>query len=84
VLTDDSVPIHLDVELLIGHLDPVTEKSGQIGRLENLGYNVGSGTPDDDRLFRRAVEEFQCDQNLTVDGVCGPQTQAKLEKVHGA
>ena len=62
----------------------MTEKSGQVGRLENLGYHAGSGTPEEERLFRRAVEEFQCDHKLAVDGVCGPQTQAKLEEVHGS
>jgi peptidoglycan hydrolase-like protein with peptidoglycan-binding domain len=33
--------------------------------------------------FRSAVEEFQCDHGLTVDGDCGAQTQAKLLSVHG-
>jgi len=84
VMDDDTVPIHLDVKLLIGHLDPATEKSGQIGRLENLGYHTGSGGPDEERLFKRAVEEFQCDHHLAVDGICGPQTQAALERVHGS
>ena len=47
------------------------------------GYDAGDPDhPDDDR-FESAVEEFQCDSNLTVDGQCGPQTQAKLKDVHG-
>ena len=33
--------------------------------------------------FLSAVEEFQCDHGLTVDGKCGPATQAKLKQVHG-
>jgi len=34
--------------------------------------------------FLSAVEEFQCDNGLTVDGDCGPNTQAKLKEVHGS
>jgi peptidoglycan hydrolase-like protein with peptidoglycan-binding domain len=30
------------------------------------------------------VQEFQCDHQLKVDGVCGPQTQAKLVDAHGS
>jgi len=29
------------------------------------------------------VGNFQRDHGLTVDGKCGPLTQAKLKKVHG-
>jgi N-acetylmuramoyl-L-alanine amidase len=65
----------------IGDLDPVEEVSGQLARLNNLGYFPGDGTDQD--AFESAVEEFQCDHGLTVDGKCGPITQAKLKKVHG-
>jgi hypothetical protein len=34
-------------------------------------------------LFLSAVEEFQCDHGLGVDGKCGPATQAKLKQIHG-
>lgn len=119
----------------IGDLDPVDQLSGQIARLNNLGYFAGdpsnpqaasdpsgcgcngtnTGTDTDSssgtdsstaagsdsssgtgstggqtpyqqtpyQKFRSAVEEFQCDNNLTVDGICGPATQATLLKVHG-
>jgi hypothetical protein len=71
------------ISLKIGHLDPVTEISGQIGRLNNLGYAAGSLDGSDDDAFDSAVQEFQCDNGLTVDGDCGPQTQSKLKQVHG-
>jgi N-acetylmuramoyl-L-alanine amidase len=74
---------NLDIPMLIGHLDPVESKSGQIARLANLGYEPGDvDVPDDERL-RSAIEEFQCDQSLPVDGICGADTQAKLKDVHG-
>lgn len=30
-----------------------------------------------------AIEEFQCDHHLKVDGICGGGTQAKLKEIHG-
>ena len=52
----------------IGHLDPVDEISGQIARLNNLGYFAGDpNRPDQAMVFKSAVEEFQCDASLTVD-----------------
>lgn len=77
-----------DIEVRIGHLDPESEETGQIARLNNLGYSAGPlDTPDKDRL-KSAIEEFQCDQNIRgangrVTGICDKQTQAKLKQVHG-
>ncbi len=71
------------IPIKIGHLDPVEEQTGQIARLNNLGYFAGSSERIDEQLLKSAVEEFQCDQGLTVDGKCGPVTQAKLKKNHG-
>ena len=67
----------------IGHLDPVDTMSGQQGRLNNLGYLAGNSTDLSDAQFLSAVEEFQCDQGLKVDGAVGPATQAKLKTIHG-
>jgi len=70
--------------LKLGHLDPVEEITGQVWRLNNLGYRAGSATDVEDPIFKSAVEEFQCDYALTVDGVCGPNTQGKLKDTHGS
>ena len=51
--------------------------------MSNLGYYLGPLDADNPAKFRSAVEEFQCDYGLTVDGDCGPNTQAKLKQVHG-
>lgn len=78
------------LSLNIGHLDPVDTVSGWQGRLRNLGYRPGpvngkttdtNGVERDD--LKGAVEEFQRDNPLSVDGIAGPITQARLEKVHG-
>ncbi|WP_266158037.1 PGRP and LysM peptidoglycan-binding domain-containing protein [Dyella silvatica] len=75
------------IPLRVGYLDPVDELSGQRERLNNLGYAAGAPAEADatarDKLFRSAVEEFQCDLQLQVDGICGPLTQAKLKSTHG-
>ncbi len=73
----------LEIPLLIGHLDPVEKQSGQMARLNNLGYEAGDPAKPDKEVFRSAVEEFQCDQKLPVNGDCEGDTQAKLKTVHG-
>ncbi len=69
--------------LKIGHLDPVEEFSGQKARLNNLGYRAGDATSSDDPQFLSALEEFQCNAKLKVDGASGPKTQSKLKELHG-
>ena len=74
----------MEIPLKIGHLDPVDKLSGQKARLNNLGYDAGDPAGPQDMQSRAAVEEFQCDQKLQVDGNCGPATQAKLLEKHGS
>ena len=85
IIQDDSQTAFnfVEIPLKIGHLDPVEELTGQQARLKNLGYFFGEIGDKEDESFRAAVEEFQCDNSLTVDGICGPKTQAKLKAVHG-
>jgi hypothetical protein len=84
VIQDAQTPLdNTRIAIRIGDLDPVTEISGQIARLNNLGYFAGDIKSPDHVAVESAVEEFQCDNNLTVDGICGPKTQAQLKKVHG-
>jgi Putative peptidoglycan binding domain/LysM domain len=71
------------IPIKIGHLDPVEEVSGQQARLQNLGYYLGKIGGTGDAELESAIEEFQCDAGIGVDGICGPATQAKLKQVHG-
>lgn len=71
------------IPIKIGHLDPVEEISGWRARLNNLGYNAGTSDDPKDPLMLSAVEEFQIDYELKLDGICGQQTQAKLKEIHG-
>jgi hypothetical protein len=83
-IQDDQTPAsYTQIPLKVGDLDPVDQVSGQTARLNNLGYFAGDVPTPDPKTFESAVEEFQCDQSLTVDGICGPDTQASLKKVHG-
>jgi hypothetical protein len=84
IIRGDQTPFANEVlPIRIGHLDPVEEISGQVGRLNNLGYSAGKIDGSDEEEFSSAVQEFQCDNGLTVDGICGSQTQAKLKQVCG-
>ena len=50
--------------------------------LDRLGYDIGSWGIDGDfgSATEAAVQEFQQDHQLIVDGVCGPNTWDALEK----
>lgn len=69
--------------LKIGHLDPVKENTGVQARLNNLGFDCGKVDGINGPKTKTAVRAFQEKYELTVDGIPGPQTQAKLKEVHG-
>lgn len=71
--------------LLVSELPDVSSPEGQRVRLDTLGYvPVVHDEPEDaDTPSRWAIEAFQCEHELLVDGNCGPTTQAKLVEVHG-
>ena len=86
--TDENAGLFIEEQdrhilIKIGHLDPVEERSGQIARLNNIGYGDGHMTGQAENQFLMAVEEFQCEHELKVDGICGSNTQSKLVEVHG-
>jgi len=81
-----AVPFDEMINIKIGHLDPVDTTSGIQARLNNLGYDAGPVDGNESEQVRASVEEFQCDYFKTldqIDGKCGPNTQAKLKKIHG-
>jgi N-acetylmuramoyl-L-alanine amidase len=74
---------HCTWRLKLGWLDPVHSVSGIQARLNNLGHNSGPVDGVHGRITTAAVKEFQKKHDLTVDGIPGPVTQAKLQEVHG-
>jgi N-acetylmuramoyl-L-alanine amidase len=78
------LPIH------VAHLDPVTEPSGVWMRLEHLGYLApripGTSLGDAERRSRLAdaIESFQRDQGLTVNGVVDEALCSALCRAHGS
>lgn len=71
------------VEVKLGHLDPITELTGQQARLTALGFDCGLLTPKTNKRYEKALEEYQQVMGLKVDGICGPETQKSLEKEYG-
>jgi hypothetical protein len=75
--------LSLAIPFKIGHLDPVDEPSGWRGRLMNLGYFSPAADDSDPIRLRYALEEFQCDHKLKINGEADDATRAKLKEVHG-
>jgi putative peptidoglycan binding protein/LysM domain-containing protein len=87
-ITPDAAEGHLLIQhreflIKIGHLDPIDTITGVQARLKNLGYYGGKVDGVEGKQTLSTIEEFQCDHGLTVDGIAGPNTQAKLKEVHG-
>jgi hypothetical protein len=78
--------------LKIGHLDPADTDTGLWARLRNLGYLVDEeiaalelppDAPPDGDTLAFAIELFQRDHQLTVDGTDVQSVRDKLREIHG-
>jgi len=86
---------HEKLPARIGWLEPiemvddagktVANPMGVQQRLNNLGYCAGYDDECDgtSMQYKWAVEEFQCDNKIPVDGKVGPTTRAKILEAHG-
>ncbi|XXY48272.1 peptidoglycan-binding domain-containing protein [Sorangium sp. So ce269] len=70
-------------DLAIGHLDPVEAPAGLAARLSALGYWMGDPGDVDEDMLRFAIELFQYDHGLTVDGERTPSLETAVEDAHG-
>jgi len=85
IIKEGETPLrNVPLTIKIGNLDPVSEQSGQVARLRNLGYYPAAERKIDERLLDSAVQQFQLHHGLKVDGICGPATRAKLKEVYGS
>jgi Putative peptidoglycan binding domain/LysM domain len=75
--------------LFIGHLNPIKDTkdegiSGVQSRLKNLGYPVGAVDGKMSPSTRAAIQAFQSDHDMTVDGEVSDALIARLQKEYGA
>jgi hypothetical protein len=81
VFQEPRAVYHVDV----GHVDPVTERSGVFGRLRQLGYLRPDASPedlsDDDR--RGVLGAFQADHGLPPTDTLDDATRALLVRLFG-
>ncbi len=78
--------------LKIGHLDPVDTDTGLWARLRNLGYLVDEeadgkepepDAPPEPEALAFAVELFQRDHKLAIDGSNTGSVKSKLKEIYG-
>jgi peptidoglycan hydrolase-like protein with peptidoglycan-binding domain len=72
-------------QVLIGHLDPITEPNGVLQRLRSLGH-VSPRTivdPSDAEAVGRVVRAFQRARGLALTGTVDDATRAALKQAHG-
>lgn len=75
-----------EIALEVGSLHPFDTESGWLSRLHNLGYleAPAAAVKDVDPVeLAAAIEEFQCDHGLSIDGVASPALLAALRDAHG-
>jgi len=78
---EPGTPAERSFTIRLGHLDPISTRSGVVQRLSNLGYRVGSG---DDESLRRALIQFQTAQGLDPTGELDDAVRDALEQTHGS
>jgi len=73
-----------EYRLLLRELDPIGTVSGVQARLNNLGFVSGPVDGIQGPLTTAAVRRFQQSFSpLTVDGIIGPKTRARLQEEYG-
>lgn len=81
VQPDGTHPKAVKMNVVIEKLDPPDKPEGARDRLDAMGYGPGDGSDKPD--FRKAVEEFQCDNSLDATGDMDAPTQGKLKESFG-
>lgn len=68
----------------VGYLDPVTDMSGVIQRLRNLGSWCDIAGLPTAIAFEQAIRAFQAQQEITVTGVMDDKSREALVRAHGS
>jgi hypothetical protein len=72
-----------ELDLALGHVDPVEEVSGIQARLNNLGFFCGEEDGELDPLVEQAIMDFQAHHKLEPTGEIDDATKNKLLEEHG-
>jgi hypothetical protein len=80
---DDAGDAAISWTLSLGNLDPIETVSGIQARLKNLGYDPGAIDGVNGPNTEAAVKQFQQDNELKNDGICGPITTKALKTAYG-
>ncbi len=73
------------IPLQIGHMDPISERSGAPARLLNLGYlSALGGEGEGDGALFDALQRFQREHHLAPTGALDDATRDALQRAHGA
>ena len=72
----------MELRLMLGHLDPITEISGVQGRLSNLGYDCG-GEEGLGPITKSALKAFQETNQINITGEMDDTTRQTLEEKYG-
>jgi N-acetylmuramoyl-L-alanine amidase len=67
-------------DVTLGGMDPVTEPSGALKRLQNLGY---MSTESEDESLEAALKSYQLNRGIEVTGRLDAATQQALLEDHG-
>jgi N-acetylmuramoyl-L-alanine amidase len=78
-----GTPHETEVQLKLGHLDPIGELSGVKQRLRNLCFDCGTVNDEETPDLEAAVRAFQAKHCLSVTGKADDATRAELLKAHG-
>jgi N-acetylmuramoyl-L-alanine amidase len=75
-------------ELELGALDPLEGtpdggRSGVRGRLTNLGYDPGAGSPESEDRLRASLHAFEADHGVERSPDDDSPTMQKLKEIHG-
>jgi hypothetical protein len=68
----------------LGHIDPISEVSGVLQRLANLGYYEGEYFDDLNEEALDAIRYFQESEGLEANSELNDETRDKLQAVHNA
>ncbi|OUS23645.1 hypothetical protein A9Q99_26740 [Gammaproteobacteria bacterium 45_16_T64] len=78
----DEPIAYMDFDVKEEQIPDVSTIAGQQTRLNNLGFEAGVVDGINGKNTKNATIGFQSNNNLDVDGICGPKTQRKLKQVY--